>query len=256
MTLDQTSEEVFSTVTASALAFFIGRERLAFTHFVQRNFRHQGVAGVDERHEFPEGVLAKQVVELGDLAHEAVVALRVVNRLDGTLDVDAGFQKSERTTEGHLAQDVEGEEVQPSTEVEDLAATTLVEAPAVVVPTARAELGDLAHEHLDSVVDEGAELPHRGHAVGDVGHLLLLCVHLLADLREDVGVLWRREDGVEVRLVETLPGREDVTRCCGAGDRDLVGCDPHDGAVVSVEVDKLIISPSPRRRYELPKATT
>ena len=252
--LDQTSEQVFPAVAASALALLVGRKRPALAHLVQCDARDKGVSGIEERDEFPEGVLAEQVVKLRDLTDEAVVTLRVIDSLDGALDVDAGLKESEGAAKGDLTQHVEGKEVQPCPEIEDLAPTSLVVTLTVVVPAAGAVLGDFLGQHLDRVVNERAQLPHSGHAVGYIGDLLLLRVHFLADLREDVRVLRWREDGVEVRLVEPLPGREHVARHYRGRDRDLVRRDPHDGAVALVQVDVVVVALAPRRRYELPEA--
>ncbi len=54
-----------------------------------------------------------------------------------------------------------------------------------------------------------------GHAVGHVGHALLLGVHILADFGEDVWVLRRGEDAVEVGLEEPLAGTEQIPRRLG-----------------------------------------
>lgn len=98
-----------------------------------------------------------------------------------------------------------------------------------------AELIEPADEVVDGVVDEGAELAHGRHRVRHVGHLLLHRVHVLPRLREDVRVLRRREHVVEVRLVEALARREDVARDQGRRERELVGRDSHDGAILAVQ---------------------
>lgn len=48
---------------------------------------------------------------------------------------------------------------------------------------------------------------------------LLNGVHILANLGEDVGLVWWREDPVEVGLVEAFPGSEDLAGCMRRGER-------------------------------------
>lgn len=249
---DKGRQEVLAAVAAGALAVALDLEGPALGQLLAGDARDQRVLRVEGGDPAPQRVAAQQDVDLGDLADDAVVLLAVVDGLDGALLVDARGHEAEGPPEGHLAQHVEGEEVQPVAEVDDGVAageTRLLEAGDRGVG---AELVEPAHEEVDGVVDEGAELAHRRHRVRHVGYLLLHRVHVLAHLSEDIRVLRRREHRVEVRLVEALAGREDVSSDHGRGERELVGSDAHDGSVLAVQGDVVEMRAFGGRGHEFP----
>jgi hypothetical protein len=85
------------------------------------------------------------------------------------------------------------------------------------------EAVELLDEQPFGVVDEARQLLHCRHAVRRRSDALLLRVHGLARLGEDVGVLGRREHAVEVRLAEAFAHGEDVL--CGVRGREGQLCD-------------------------------
>lgn len=261
--LDQARHEVLPAVPAGPSSLALDLEGPPLRHLLARDARDQVVRRVQRGDVLADGVAAQEDVELRHLADDAVVLLAVVYDADRVLVVRARGQEPEGPPEGHLAEHVEGEEVQPLAQVDDGARRLRAadDADGIRLLGFRgggvgvgAEGAHARDEELDGVVDEGAELAHRRHRVRHVGHLLLHRVHLLAHLGEDVRVLGRREHAVEVGLVEPLPGREDVPGDVGRGERDLIGSDADHGPVCPVEVDVVPVRVLGDDRSDLPQA--
>ena len=80
---------------------------LPAVHFRDCDSRDERVLGRKERHVLPQRVPAEKIVEERDLAHDAVVPLRVVDRFDGAVDVNTGVEEAEFPRESHLAKNLE-----------------------------------------------------------------------------------------------------------------------------------------------------
>lgn len=240
MPLNQTRHEVLPPIAPGPLALPLDLERPPLRHLLLGDARDEVVGRVQRRDVLADWVAPQEDVELGHLADNAVVLLAVVDGADRVLLVQPRGEEPERPPEGHLAEHVEGEVVQPVAQVQRRVRRLLRGSPRRRLlgrgarGRVRAEAAHARHEQLDRVVDEGAELAHGRHGVRDVGHLLLHSVDLLTYLSEDVRVLGRREDAVKVRLVEPLAGREHVPGDLGRGEGDLVGPDADHGAVFPV----------------------
>lgn len=74
--------------------------------FLDRDLGHGRRAGFPEGQERAEGIVAEQDVEFGDLAHDPVVPLHVVDVLDRAFDVDFCFEETELSREGDYAEDL------------------------------------------------------------------------------------------------------------------------------------------------------
>ncbi len=74
---------------------------------------------------------------------------------------------------------------------------------------------NLFHEQFLSVIYEARELLHRAHTIWGSGNTFLLCMYCLSRLREDVWVLRRREDAIEVRFPKSFTHSEYVFRRIG-----------------------------------------
>lgn len=116
-----------------------------------------------------------------------------------------------------------------------------------------AKLVETADEEVDGLVDEGAQLLHGGHGIRHVGHLLLHGVDVLANLGEDIRVLRRGEDRVEVRLVEALARGEDVAGDRRGRERELVRGNANDRSILAVQFDVVQMRAFRGRGLELPE---
>ncbi len=246
MALDQAGHEILPPVAAPQQACAVLVKGTAVLHLLEGHLGDQSVLCRHPRDVLPQGIPPQQMIHLGDLAHDAVVGLGVVDRLDGVLDVPSLGEEAEASAESDLAEDVEGKVVKISTQIKDGSGWSRAGA-------GRHEVVHLLCQNLDRVVDEGAELLHGRHAVGYVGYALLLCVHVLADLGEDVGILRRREYAIEVGLEEPLSRAEEVPRGLRGRQRDFIRGNPHDGAVLSVEIDVMPVGVARRRRSDFPE---
>jgi hypothetical protein len=117
----------------------------------------------------------------------------------------------------HINSYIKGKVMQPITEIATPAR-----------PTSKAV--ELLDEQLFGVVDEAGQLLHGAHAIRSGGDALLLRVDGFARLGENVGVLGRGEDAVEVSLAEAFADGEDVLCGVGGGEREFGGGDADDGA--------------------------
>ena len=179
------------------------------------------------------------MVEEGDLANKAIVPLRIVDSLDGIVNVEASLQETKLLAESYLAEDIESKEMKPCAQVANLIGVA-------------GEVVQFRHQQLYGVLDEGSQLLHGVHGVWMSSHPLLLCVYILSDFGEDVRVLWWREDSIEISLVEAFASGEDFFCGKGIGEGQLVWRDAYDRAVLAVDGNVVEFRVAGRDRPYLP----
>lgn len=214
---EQLGKEVFALNLLAA-------ERVPLVYLFQRHTCDQEVAGAQRRHIFPQGIASEDKVPLRDLANDTVVPLHVVNRFDGFFQILSSFEKSKLAGKGNLPKNVESVVVQCVAQI-------------AVLVTSLAHAIQLRQEQTFGVLDVMGHGVHRSHGIWVRGIPLLHRMNLLSGLRENIRILWRGEDAIEVCLVEAFPGCEHFFGRIGRCEAEFIRCNSHDGTITSVYID-------------------
>lgn len=121
-----------------------------------------------------------------------------------------------------------------------------------VTDTARIhrESADFLQKFLLRLLDAIAEILHRCQTVWRNRDTLHPGVLLFLDLRKYIRIFCGREYGVEFSLQKAFTRSEDLLGCNGRGERNLVWCDSHYSACVTVHdgyISTVIVLSEPER---------
>jgi hypothetical protein len=112
------------------------------------------------------------------------------------------------------------------------------------------EAADFLQKFLLRLLDAIAEILHRCQTVWRNRDTLHPGVLILLDLRKYIRIFRWRKYGVKISLLIAFSGSEDLLGCNGRGERDLVWCDSHHSACVTVHdgyISTVTVLPEPER---------
>ena len=214
---------------------------LALLQFIKSHARDDQLRS---RHEEAfERIATEKIVKPGDLSDQTVIPLHIINYFDTAFDISTLLEESIATRECDLAENLTpqmsvfgltserfpglpfggGETTKPSKGIDPTYVESKIVQPIAQVTRLTRESIQLLLQQILHLIDDGHHLLHGVERVRRHGEPLHLRVLPLPDLGEDVRVLGRREDPVEVRLAEALAHREHVLGGVGAGERNGVG---------------------------------